>query len=120
MDTINKHCVIGVRIRSYFGPHFPSLSISPYSVQMCRCADQNNCEYGHFSRRETDASIDLIIFAQKVGLDKVTFKTWIVVTIKTRERRATLNEKFSIILIVDFEQVETKFRSLTDTMIELC
>ena len=43
-----------VRIRSYFGPHFPvfglNRGISPYSVRMKENADQNNSEYGHFLR----------------------------------------------------------------------
>ena len=57
-----EHCVKSVRIRSYSGPHIPAfglnteteygetLRISLYSVQMRENADQNNCEYGHFSR----------------------------------------------------------------------
>ena len=35
------HCVKSVRIRSYSGP---------YSVKMRENTDQNNSEYGHFSR----------------------------------------------------------------------
>ena len=35
------HCVKSVRIQSYSGP---------YSVQMRENTDQNNSEYGHFSR----------------------------------------------------------------------
>ena len=43
------HCVKGVRIWSYSGPHFPAFgqSISPYSVRMRENTDQNNSEYGH-------------------------------------------------------------------------
>ena len=49
-----KHCVKGIRIRSYSGPHFPALELrfSPYSVPMRENADQNNSEYEHFSRSE--------------------------------------------------------------------
>ena len=47
-----------VRIRSYSGPLFFRIrteygevrSVSPYSVGMRGNADQNNSEYGHFSR----------------------------------------------------------------------
>ena len=35
-----------VRIRSYSGPHFPTFTL----VRMGENADQNNSEYGHFSR----------------------------------------------------------------------
>ena len=52
-----RHCVKGVRLRSYSGPHFPAFglnmerySISPYSVRMRENADQNHSEYGHSSR----------------------------------------------------------------------
>ena len=52
-----EHCVKSVRMRSYFGPHFPAFglnkkirSISPYSVRMRKNAYQNNSEYGHFLR----------------------------------------------------------------------
>ena len=46
------HCVQSVRIRSYSGLHFRAfrLKISLYSVRMRENADQNNSEYGHFSR----------------------------------------------------------------------
>ena len=46
-----------VRIRGYSGLHFPALelnmkrqSISPYSIRMRENTDQNNSDYGHFSR----------------------------------------------------------------------
>ena len=45
-----------MRIWSYSGQHFPAFeygetrSFSPYSVQMRESADQNNSEYGNFSR----------------------------------------------------------------------
>ena len=57
LDPVNSsipgwHCMKSVRIRSYFGPHFPvfglNRGISPYSVRMKENADQNNSEYGHF------------------------------------------------------------------------
>ena len=38
-----NHCVKAVRIRSYSGP---------YSVRMRENKDQNDSEYGHFSRSE--------------------------------------------------------------------
>ena len=51
------HCIKSVRIRSYSGPYFPAFglnsdirSISPYSGRMWENTDQNNSEYGHFSR----------------------------------------------------------------------
>ena len=47
--------------QSYSGPHFPAfglnMGISPYSVQMRKNEDQNNSEYGHFSRSEYDSQI---------------------------------------------------------------
>ena len=50
-----------VRIRGYSGLHFPELelnverrSISPYSVRMREITDQNNSDYGHFSRSSTN------------------------------------------------------------------
>ena len=50
----HSHCVKSVRIRSYSGPYFPAFGLnaerSPYSVQMQEKTDQNNSEYGHFSR----------------------------------------------------------------------
>ena len=54
----SKHCVKSVRIRSYSGPHFPAfglnIRISPHSVRMRENVDQNNSEYGHFSRSESN------------------------------------------------------------------
>ena len=62
------HCVKSDRIRSYSGPHFPAFGLNtPYNsnivrtirtecsvslrtVRMLENADQNNSEYGHFSR----------------------------------------------------------------------
>ena len=55
------HCVKSLRIRSCSGPHFPALRlntereilrISPYSVRMRENVDQDNSEYGHFSRSD--------------------------------------------------------------------
>ena len=37
------HCVKTVRIRSYSGPYFPAFGLN---------TDQNNSEYGHFSRSD--------------------------------------------------------------------
>ena len=43
-----------VRIRSFFGAHFPTFwlntNISPYSIQMRENTEQKNFDYGHFSR----------------------------------------------------------------------
>ena len=39
------HCVNSVRIRSYSGPHFSVFGLREN-------ADQNNSEYGHFSRSD--------------------------------------------------------------------
>ena len=47
------HCVKSVRIRSYYGP---------YSVRMQENTDQNNSEYGHFSHRDGDIQILLLLF----------------------------------------------------------
>ena len=52
-----SHCVKGVRIRSFSGPHFPAfglntneiLSLIPYSVRMRENTDLKNSRYGHFS-----------------------------------------------------------------------
>ena len=38
-----KHCVKSVHVQSYSGPYFPAFGLN---------TDQNNSEYGHFSRRE--------------------------------------------------------------------
>ena len=52
------HCVKSVRVRSYSGPCFPAFrlnkSIFSCSGQMRENADQNNFEYGHFSRSVSD------------------------------------------------------------------
>ena len=60
----NFHWVKSVHIRSYSGPHFLAFglnterySISPYSVQMRKNADQNNSKYGHFSRSVWDTKM---------------------------------------------------------------
>ena len=51
------HCVKRVRIRGYSGPHFLAFeyeeirSISPHLIRMQGDKDQNNSEYGHFSRK---------------------------------------------------------------------
>ena len=41
------HCVKSVRIRSYSGPYFHAFTLN---------TDQNNSEYGHFSRSDTDGN----------------------------------------------------------------
>ena len=41
------HCIKSIRIRSYS---------DPYSVQIQEDADQNNSEYGHFSRSDISQS----------------------------------------------------------------
>ena len=54
------HCVKSVRIRSFSGPYFPAfgLNMDRYrvslqnSVRMRENTDQDNSEYGHFSRSE--------------------------------------------------------------------
>ena len=43
--TKDCHCAKSVRIQSYSGPYFPV-----FSVRMRENMDQNNSEYGHFSR----------------------------------------------------------------------
>ena len=61
---INVSFIEKVRIWGYFGPHFPAFGLNmerygvslriqsecPHSVQMQENVDQNNPEYGHFSR----------------------------------------------------------------------
>ena len=55
-----KHCVKSARIRSVFRQYFPRIrteygetrSISPYLLQMRKNTDQENSEYGHYSRSE--------------------------------------------------------------------
>ena len=59
LDTAQNVSVFGVILVRIF-PTFPHiwteygeiLRMSPYSVQMRENADQNNSEYGHFSRSE--------------------------------------------------------------------
>ena len=41
----NVHCVKSVRIWSYSGPYFPAFGLN---------TDQNNSEYGHFSRSDSN------------------------------------------------------------------
>ena len=66
------HCVKRVRIRTYSGPHLPAFSrirteygdiqsecryLSVFSPNAGKCrknADQNNSEYGHFLRSDTE------------------------------------------------------------------
>ena len=53
------HCVKSIPFPSYSGPHFPAFALNtkdmkyltPYSLRMRENTDQNNSEYGHFSRR---------------------------------------------------------------------
>ena len=56
-SCLPNHCVKSVRIRSYYGLHFPAFGLnteilhtSPHSARMRENTDQNNSEYGHFSR----------------------------------------------------------------------
>ena len=66
----NDHCVKCVRIRSYSGPQFPAFGLNSerygvsllYSVQMRENADQNNSEYGHFSRSGLYAIVFVVDF----------------------------------------------------------
>ena len=47
----SKHSVKSVGIRSYSGPHFAAFKLNTgNSIKMQINADQNNYEYGHFSR----------------------------------------------------------------------
>ena len=53
------HSVKSVRIRSYSGPYFHAFGlriphISPYSVRMRENTAQNNSEYGHFLRSNSN------------------------------------------------------------------
>ena len=63
MDSENfighLHCINIARISSYSGPCFPSfgLNISPYLISMSQNKDQNNSEYGHFSRSASLAQV---------------------------------------------------------------
>ena len=43
------HCVKSVRIQYYYGPYFPVFGLN---------TDQNNSEYGHFSRSDVDVVKD--------------------------------------------------------------
>ena len=64
--------VKSVHIWSYSGPYFPAFGlntercISPYSFCMWEYTDQNNSEYGHFSRSESS---------------QITFKTTVKTTV---------------------------------------
>ena len=55
----NTHCMKSVGIRSFSDPHFPTFWQNTerwelkYSVQMRENADQQNSEYRHFSRSDT-------------------------------------------------------------------
>ena len=50
--NLHSHCVKGVCIWSYSGPHFPKFGLNtlPYSVRMHKNADQYNSRNGHFLR----------------------------------------------------------------------
>ena len=50
LQNKENHCVKSVCIRSYSGPHFPACRLN--KVRMRENVDQNNSEYGHFSRNE--------------------------------------------------------------------
>ena len=48
---IDSHCVRSVRIRSYSGSYFPAFGLNTeYSVRMQEHKDQNNSEYGLFTK----------------------------------------------------------------------
>ena len=53
-----SHCVKSVRIQIYYGPHFPAFGLNTESEN----ADQNNSEYGHFSRSEYDSQTGHVFF----------------------------------------------------------
>ena len=64
LKLTTQHCVKNVRMRSYSCPYFPALdeygeicNISPYSVRIRENAEQNNSEYGHFSRNPGNQDI---------------------------------------------------------------
>ena len=76
------HYVKKAHIRNYSGTHFPAFglnterycpeygkvrSISPYLVRMRKNADQNNSEYGHFSR--SVVKWNLLSFATKTSIN---------------------------------------------------
>ena len=61
------HCVKSVRFRSYSGQHFHTFGMTPYSVRMRENANQNNSEYGHFSR---SAAVPKSILFSKKYLNK--------------------------------------------------
>ena len=58
LDSV-KYYPASVHIRSYSGPQFPAFGLN--TVQMRKNADQNNSEYGHFSRNETFTVINSMI-----------------------------------------------------------
>ena len=77
------HCLKSVRIRSFFWSVFSHIrtecgvirSISPYSVQMQKIADQKNSEYGHFSRSNEQDSLRTI-FDEKFSFKSQAFSTF--------------------------------------------
>ena len=57
--TLRKKCPYSELFCPYFSTLVYSRSISPYSIRMRENMDQNNSEYGHFSR-SASSSMDII------------------------------------------------------------
>ena len=55
LNNRKKHCVKNVRIRSYSGPNTDN------SVRMRENTNQNNSEYGHFSRSDNWKNTSLML-----------------------------------------------------------
>ena len=86
------HCLKGVCIQSYSGPHFPAfqhldwIRRDMYSVRMWENADQNNSEYGHFSRSTNKNNLTLkpltrlrILKLKKIDFHKTRKNTRIII-----------------------------------------
>ena len=79
----------------------------PYSVRMWEITDQNNFEYGHFSRRVL-VSTPAKIYQLKVdnGNTKKMHEICSKLTVKTPERR---HWRCSIVFVVNFENIAHPF-----------
>ena len=66
------HCVKGVCIWSYSGPHFPRIFLHSFEYFVClriqsdsekmwETVDQNNSEYGHFLQSDLDGASESLI-----------------------------------------------------------
>ena len=90
------HCVQSARIWSYSGSYFLAfgliLRISSYLVQMEKNTDQNNSEYGHFSRSATQC-LKGFPWAKTESISQ----GWLMVKPKNPRKRPKNDQKHNIL-----------------------